>query len=158
MNAGLRTRLFNSLSVGGFDACWEWHGDLQTDGYGRIWLNGKTRYVHRVLYEEFRGPIPDGVQIDHLCRNRCCANPRHMELVTSGENTLRGEGLTAQNARKTHCVNGHEFSEENTRRYGPDGRYRMCRACQREWAYAKYHSRTIEWEMRPPTGDTGLNR
>lgn len=139
MTSSLRTRIFKSLSVGGFDACWWWTGDKTSDGYGRIWKDGKTRYVHRVLYEHFRGEIPPNVQIDHLCRNRACGNPSHMELVTSRENTLRGEGPTSQNAQKTHCVNGHEYTPENTRYY-KGGRY--CRTCQREWAYRKY------WEGR----------
>lgn len=112
--------------------CWEWDGRLNADGYGMI---GQQR-VHRVVYELLVGPIPEGLTIDHLCRVRHCAFPDHLEPVTRGENVLRGEGASGMNARKTHCVYGHEFTEKNTflSREG----WRRCLACRRAWDRARY--------------------
>src|SRR6266849_5089721 len=91
------------------DTCWEWTGALWRGyGYFRTWI------AHRVAYELLVGPIPPEKQVDHLCRNRGCVNPEHMELVTSYENILRGEGPTAANKRKLVCSNGHPFTPENT--------------------------------------------
>jgi hypothetical protein len=108
--------------------CWEWQGSRSRSGYGRWRVGDKLQQAHRVLYEEFVGPIPDGLDLDHLCRNRACVNPGHMEPVTRQENCQRG--LTgAHNARKTRCVNGHLFDEANTGTYRGQ---RVCRACKRE--------------------------
>lgn len=102
--------------------CWIYTGPISQGGYGRL---GKE-YAHRIMYEAIHGEIPPGLDIDHLCRNRRCCNPQHLEAVTRRENLLRGMGWTAINARKTHCKRGHEFTDENTRH---DGRGRQCRAC-----------------------------
>ena len=99
------------------DECWNWTA-ATTYGYGVMGFHesGKHRTVraHRVSYELLIGPIPEDLVIDHLCRNRACVNPDHMELVTIGTNVLRGEGLTAKYAQATHCDNGHEYTEANT--------------------------------------------
>lgn len=110
------------------DECWVWTGAPDSTGYGRVKCNDKHDLVHRVAYMLEVGPIPPGRQLDHLCRNLLCVNPRHLEPVSSRENTLRGFGVTAANARKTHCKRGHEFTPENTiaRPLG-----RNCRACRR---------------------------
>ncbi len=107
------------------EACWNWTGSQNGTGYGRFW-DGTNTYAHRWSYEFCVGPIPDGLQIDHLCRNRGCVNPEHLEAVTPQTNTLRGVGLTAQNAVKTHCVRGHPYNEANTY-YEKKGR--QCRVC-----------------------------
>lgn len=111
--------------------CWVLPIPLNSEGYATVWRGERTQFAHRLAYVAFRGPIPAGLQIDHLCRNRACVNPAHMETVTSRENTIRGEGPTAVNARKSHCIHGHEFTPENTYA-SPSGR-RVCRACRIEW-------------------------
>ncbi len=108
-------------------ACWLWTGSLSSDGYGQ--MVNPFHVAHRLSYEMLVGPIPDGLQIDHLCRNRRCVNPTHLEPVTVRENLLRSPiTLAARNASKTHCIHGHPFDEQNTYRH--NGR-RQCRICRR---------------------------
>jgi HNH endonuclease len=106
--------------------CWIWVGDRSQKGYARIG-RGRAPAVHRLIYRLMRGPIPDGLQLDHLCRVRACVNPNHLELVTRKENILRGIGPTANNARKTHCPRGHIYDDSNT--YHSRGQ-RECRTCK----------------------------
>ncbi len=137
----LLERLLNKVTVGHQGGCALYHGALDRDGYGHITTErrGQTYRVHRLIYEFFVAPIPDGLQLDHLCRVRNCVRPDHLEVVTLKENVLRGEGISAENARKTHCWRGHEFTPENTGTTEQEGRY--CRACgtvrMREWRAAK---------------------
>lgn len=113
--------------------CIEWMKHKTQDGYGRAFHNGKPKYTHRIAYEMVIGSIPDGLQIDHLCRNRVCCNPNHLEAVTQAENARRG--MSAKRAReigaaKTHCKRGHEYTLENTYLQPATGR-RSCRTCKR---------------------------
>lgn len=111
--------------------CWLWRGGIRPDGYGNFWLDGKTVAAHRVSYKLMVAPIPDNLEIDHLCRNRSCVNPAHLEAVPRSVNITRGD---LANRRKTHCKNGHPFNEDNTylytNKHGITSRY--CRACNRQ--------------------------
>lgn len=109
--------------------CLVWQGLRGlTGGYGRISVNNRDRYVHRVAWELANGPVPEGFELDHLCRNRACLNLDHLEVVTRRENVRRGFGLASINALKARCPRGHEYTSENTyvRR-----NQRHCRACRR---------------------------
>jgi HNH endonuclease len=111
--------------------CWAWNGTT-SNGYGQIHLHDRLVYTHRVSYEMLVGPIPDGLVIDHLCRNHGCCNPDHLEPVTNKANILRGIGATAVNKQKLACVHGHPFTPENTYWYaGPHGPKRKCQTCKR---------------------------
>jgi hypothetical protein len=114
--------------------CIEWMGGKTKTGYGQIYPGpgaSIAKYLaHRWSYEYHTGrPIPDGLEIDHLCGNRSCVNADHLEPVTHAENLMRSNGFSAVYARRTHCVNGHEFSSDNTR--WRNGSSRECRACIR---------------------------
>jgi hypothetical protein len=114
--------------------CWEWQQCRTRKGYGQVTVSRagvwKRLYAHRVSYEVFVGPIPDGLQIDHLCRNRACVNPKHLEPVTSWQNNHRSPLSRASiNAAKRKCPKGHAYDERNTYR-NADGS-RLCRTCRR---------------------------
>ena len=112
------------------DGCWVWTGAMSTKGYGYFQFRGKLWRAHRAMYTLVRGEIPDGLSLDHLCRNRACINPEHLEAVPIRVNIMRGASLGAVNAAKTHCINGHAFSEENTRYSARDGYVeRRCNVC-----------------------------
>jgi hypothetical protein len=118
------------------DTYWLWTGPTMLSGYGyfafgRDWKSA----AHRLTYELFKGPIPEKLQLDHLCRNRLCVNPEHLESVTLKTNVLRGVGTTAVNARKTHCIHGHPLSRANTY-ISPTG-HRSCRICN--WERGRRH-------------------
>jgi hypothetical protein len=109
------------------DTCWVWSA-AKISGYGAFKLDGRAIRAHRFAYELLVGPVPEGLPLDHLCRNRACVNPAHLEPVTHRVNILRGEGACAVKARQTHCIHGHEFTLENT--YLKSGK-RQCRTCRR---------------------------
>lgn len=105
------------------DGHWLWTGCLDK-GYGRFRHEGETRQAHRVAYEHFVGPIPDGMHLDHLCRIPGCVNPEHLQPVTARENVRRG----LRGVLRTHCTNGHRYTPETT---GLWNGYRYCRVCKR---------------------------
>ena len=125
-------------------ACWLWIGEITDAGYGMATISGKRFRAHRISYELTKGEIPPGLQIDHLCRNRACINPDHLEAVSRRENILRGEGVTAQNLRRKTCIKGHPlrgmnlylFLNKKTNAYG-----RHCKRCRAnaQMRYARRH-------------------
>lgn len=119
----------------GADECWPWLAYRTAEGYGRFNVDRRRpENAHRIAYRLLVGPIPQGLTLDHLCRNRGCVNPAHLEPVSRGENVLRGISTAAQRARQTHCLRGHPL-------FGPnlhiDSRgFRRCKKCQLDW----YHT------------------
>ena len=118
--------------------CWEWQHRLNDAGYGLLMRNRKVWRAHRYFYSMVKGAIPEGLVLDHLCRNRACVNPDHLEPVTQSTNAKRGDTSNngANHRVKTHCAKGHPYSGDNlfisTK---PNGKsQRRCRACSREWA------------------------
>jgi hypothetical protein len=112
--------------------CWVWTS-AQRRGYGYFRLRGANVPAHRWAYEAMIAPIPAGLQIDHLCRNRLCVNPYHLEPVTAKVNIQRREEARVAAGMPTHCARGHEFTPENTLvKTGNNGK-RACRTCHRDW-------------------------
>lgn len=128
-------RFWSKVDKDGPNGCWVWTAARCRDGYGVFSPrhSGQLK-AHRFAYELLIGPIPDGLVIDHLCRNTACVNPAHLEPVTPKTNVLRGVSAAAQAKRRTHCIRGHEYTPENTSIYnGGNGRVgRRCLTCRRE--------------------------
>lgn len=129
-------RVMSKVDGGGKSECWQWTAYRRPCGYGYVRFGGAVVHAHRAVYTLLVGPIPEGMQLDHVChtrdsscpggescQHRACVNPDHLEVVSASENMAR-----SWPANKTHCVNGHEFTPENTARYG-SGR-RKCRKCK----------------------------
>jgi len=119
--------------------CWYWQAATNGKrGYGKIYHNGKLKLAHRFSYELHKGVIPDGLTIDHLCGNRLCVNPEHLEAVPQKVNNLRGNSVVAINKRKTHCANGHSLSGDNISiQRRDDGVRRRCLVCDSEYKKRK---------------------
>lgn len=136
-------RLLAKVHAVGPAECWWWMGELDRHGYGRVRVSSPQRRstgAHRAVYEELVGPVPEGLEIDHLCRNPRCVNPGHLEPVTHAENGRRGRAGEVNAARqraKTHCPQGHPYDGDNLY-VRPNGR--GCKAC-RLAAKARYRER-----------------
>ena len=119
--------------------CWLWTGAIGPTGYGSCRWKRKTRAAHRLVYEHLIGPVPEGLELDHLCKTRHCVNPAHLEPVTHAENLRRGINYWRD---RTHCISGHEYTAE-TIRWRPTG-HRICRICEQE-----KHRRQFGWQGGP---------
>ena len=129
MNREVLERIFRKVDKT-TSACWLWLGGKNAYGYGRVSVGGRMHQPHRIVYEIMVGEIPEGKEIDHLCRIRNCVNPAHLEVVTHRENVRRGIN---QNKRKTHCMRGHELSGDNViwRERPNRAISRLCRICRK---------------------------
>jgi hypothetical protein len=121
--------LFRSLIVEEEQGCWNWIGPI-ADGYGKLNWGGKSYGAHRWAYENLIRPVPEGLVLDHLCRNRACTNPAHLDVVTHKVNLARGMSPAAIVVRTNICKRGHELTEDNVYRQ-PNKPGRYCRACYR---------------------------
>lgn len=127
--AALADRIRRSVQIDE-NGCWRWKLGTKPAGYGLITVSRRRRLAHRVSYETFVGAIPDGLQLDHLCRVRDCVNPAHLEPVSGRENVMRSPiTVAALNSAKTHCPSGHPYDESNTYVWRGE---RICRTCRSE--------------------------
>lgn len=113
------------------ESCWIWLGYLNRYGYGQLQYDNKMYLAHRLAYELIKGQIKSNLDLDHLCHNRECVNPNHLEPVTHKENISRNES-------KTHCSNGHKFTEGNMYVF-PNGKTKHCKICRRQWDKKRYY-------------------
>lgn len=127
----IKDRLMSRVLVNPDTGCWIWTGTLSAGSYGSLFYEGRMQKAHRISWRISRGEIPDGLELDHLCRVRRCVNPDHLEPVTRSENLLRSP-LMDRYSTKTHCVHGHEFTPENTRIITIlNSKERVCRECRK---------------------------
>lgn len=131
-------RFWFKVSGDSFETCWEWMGKLDHSGkgYGTTTIDGKTIGAHRYAYERLIAEIPEGLDLDHICRNTACVNPWHLEPVTRKVNLHRSPRSQATlNSAKVQCKRGHPFTEGNTY-WRNDGTKRECRTCRADYAKA----------------------
>lgn len=132
-------RIWRTIEMGSDAECWPWTGHTNTGGYGQIGEGTRDLLVHRIVCEMAHGPIPDGYEVDHLCKVRHCCNPFHLEAVPKAENNRRSNSISARHARKAYCIRGHELTEENL---APDrGKGRQCKLCVRIVSREGYYRR-----------------
>ena len=141
-------RFWNKVDMAG--DCWIWKA-ATIKGYGSFKFEKKRTYAHRTSYQLTKGPIPEGLVINHLCENPLCVRPSHLEAVTQHANLMYSDTPMRRNKLKTHCVNGHEFSDDNTY-ISPKG-YRKCRQCQRKMWKRNYYRKKSKKSL-----DTATNR
>ncbi len=146
-----RERFCKKIEFG--TGCWIWTA-ARSKGYGAFQERTRTTmYAHRLVVQYAMGGLIDGLEIDHLCRVRACVNPDHLEQVTAAVNTLRGYGAAANNARKTHCRNGHPLGGTNV--YPHDiGNSRTCRICANTWARADQAKMRLQRRMDRPIDES----
>lgn len=108
-----RELFFSKIDYGDFSRCWNWKAGFNSNGYGEFWNGFRSMPAHRYSFETFRGRVDDGLVLDHLCKNKNCVNPNHLEAVTTKENNIRGDGFAGVNSRKTHCIRGHKLIKKN---------------------------------------------
>lgn len=130
------SKFWSNCEKGEMHECWPWRGRLY-GGYGKYGFAYRQFLAHRLAFILTHGSIPSGLTLDHLCRNRACINPAHLEPVTLAENVLRGESPPTKNRERTHCLNGHPLSGSNLYFYGPMKNWRGCLTCRRK--------RNAEW-------------
>lgn len=138
----LQARILNKVSKAA-NSCWEWTGRIAKNGYAQAWHRGTNTSAHRVSYIAFKGEIPFKYTVDHLCRNIICVNPDHLEAVPHKVNAARGNPLWKQEAARTHCPYGHEYTEDNTYSYPTKhgGVCRNCKTCMKERTRRNYWAR-----------------
>lgn len=122
-------RIFSRIDIDGVTNCWNWCGAKDQQGYGQGFYRGRKERIHRIVYAFLVKPIPRGqyrkyAQLDHICKNTSCCNPKHLELVTQKTNVLRGDTIPAQNSRKTYCIHGHPIGK-----YSPNSSRPYCKVC-----------------------------
>jgi len=124
-------RLLNKIETIPEAGCWIWLGTRNPGGYGMITVDRRSQLVHRIAYEHLKGTIPEGLDLDHLCRVRSCCNPDHLEIVTRRVNIMRGIGVAAQHSKKTHCIHGHPLLGETIKPFpSRPNHHRVCRTCR----------------------------
>jgi hypothetical protein len=132
----LPERFWAKVDVDPTTECWAWTGHRIPTGYGRVWVAGRQQFTHRFAFASLVGGLPDwtstGLELDHLCRNRGCCNPSHLELVSHRENVLRGESIVVDHSRRTFCPRGHELAGENLRPSQIKRGWRNCQTCHRD--------------------------